>query len=129
MTEPNSAVKAAPRPGVLLNIVVSFVLFLLFGQVFGLVAAVMGFDITVRNSLPYRICDQREGRTLYEFVQSVLMPFQPVKEIEAGSPGRAYALGVAPGSACGFKGSISSASVQGGAPGAGTRNASSGLPK
>ncbi len=114
MTEPNGAVKAARRPRLLLNVVVSFLLFLLFGQVFGLVAAVMGFDITVRNSLPYRICDQREGRTLFEFVQSVLMPFQPIKEIEPGSPGRAYALGVAPGSACGFRGSISSANVGGG---------------
>jgi hypothetical protein len=114
MTEPNGAVKASRRPGLLLNIVVSFVLFLLFGQVFGLVAAVMGFDITVRNSLPYRICDQREGRTLFEFVQSVLMPFQPIKDIEPGSPGRAYALGVVPGSACGFRGSISSANVGGG---------------
>jgi len=113
MTQPNGAVKASRRTGVLLNLVVSFVLFLIFGQVFGLVAAVMGFDITVRNSLPYRICDQREGRTLYEFVQSVLMPFQPVKEIEPGSPGRAYALGVVPGSACGFKGSISSANAGG----------------
>jgi len=114
MTEPNGAVKASRRPGLLLNIVVSFVLFLLFGQVFGLVAAVMGFDITVRNSLPYRICDQREGRTLYEFVQSVLMPFQPIKEIEPGSPGRTYALGVDPGSMCGFRGSISGANVRGG---------------
>ncbi len=129
MTEPNGAVKASRRPGLLLNIVVSFVLFLLFGQVFGLVAAVMGFDITVRNSLPYRICDQREGRTLFEFVQSVLMPFQPVKEIEAGSPGREYSLGVVPGSTCGFKGSISSANVQGGVPGVGAPNGSSGLPK
>jgi len=114
MAEPNGAVKASRRPALLLNIVVSFVLFLLFGQVFGLVAAVMGVDITVRHSLPYRICDQREGRTLFELVQSVLMPFQPVKEIEPGSPGRAYSLGVVPGSACGFKGSISSANVQGG---------------
>jgi len=113
MSEPNDAVKASRRPGLLLNIVVSFVLFLLFGQVFGLVAAVMGFDITVRNSLPYRICDQREGRTLFEFVQSVLMPFQPIKEIEPGSPGRAYSLGVVPGSACGFKGSISGANERG----------------
>ena len=113
MTEPNAAAKAARRPGLLKNLVVSFVLFLLFGQVFGLVAAVMGFDITVRNSLPYRICDQREGRTLFEFVQSVLMPFQPVQEIEPGSPGRAYALGVSPGSACGFRGSISSANERG----------------
>ena len=114
MTEPNGAAKASRRPRVLLNLVVSFLLFLLFGQVFGLVAAVMGFDITVRNSLPYRICDQREGRTLYEFVQSVLMPFQPVKEIEPGSPGREYALGAIPGSVCGFRGSISGANVQGG---------------
>jgi hypothetical protein len=114
MTEPSGAVKASRRTGVVLNLVVSFVLFLIFGQVFGLVAAVMGFDITVRNSLPYRICDQREGRTLYEFVQSVLMPFQPIKDIEPGSPGRAYALGLAPGSACGFRGSISSANVRGG---------------
>jgi hypothetical protein len=114
MTEPNGAAKASRRPRVLLNLVVSFLLFLLFGQVFGLVAAVMGFDITVRNSLPYRICDQREGRTLYELVQSVLMPFQPVKEIEPGSPGREYALGVVPGSVCGFRGSISGANVQGG---------------
>jgi len=113
MTEPSGAVKSSRRTGVLLNLVVSFVLFLIFGQVFGLVAAVMGFDITVRNSLPYRICDQREGRTLYEFVQSVLMPFQPIKDIEPGSPGRAYALGLAPGSACGFRGSISSANVGG----------------
>lgn len=108
MTETNGAVKASRRSGLLLNLVVSFLLFLLFGQVFGLVAAVIGFDITVRNSLPYRICDQREGRTLYEFVQSVLMPFQPIKEIEPGGPGRAYALGVTPGDACGFRGSISS---------------------
>ena len=114
MTEPSGAVKASRRTGVVLNLVVSFVLFLIFGQVFGLVAAVMGFDITVRNSLPYRICDQREGRTLYEFVQSVLMPFQPIKEIEPGSPGRAYASGVDPGSMCGFRGSISSANVRGG---------------
>ena len=114
MTEPSGAVKASRRPGMLKNLVVSFVLFLIFGQVFGLVAAVMGFDITVRNSLPYRICDQREGRTLYEFVQSVLMPFQPVKEIEPGSPARAYALGVVPGAACGFRGSISSANGAGG---------------
>ena len=113
MTEPNGAVKTSRRSGLLLNIVVSFVLFLLFGQVFGLVAAVMGFDITVRNSLPYRICDQREGRTLFEFVQSVLMPFQPVQEIEPGSPGRAYSSGVVLGSACGFKGSISSANERG----------------
>src|ERR1051326_3954715 len=129
MTEANSAVKASRRAGLLLNLVVSFFLFLLFGQVCGLVAAVMGFDITVRNSLPYRICDQREGRTLFEFVQSVLMPFQPVKEIEPGSPGRAYALGVVPGSACGFKGSISGANVQGEGSGAGTSSGSSGLPK
>ena len=114
MTNPNSAVKASRRRSVLQNLVVSFVLFLIFGQVFGLVAAVMGFDITVRNSLPYRICDQREGRTLYEFVQSILMPFQPIKEIEPGSPGRAYASGVVPGSVCGFRGSISSGNVQGG---------------
>ena len=114
MTEPSGVLKALRRPGFLLNLVVSFVLFLIFGQVFGLVAAVMGFDITVRNSLPYRICDQREGRTLYEFAQSILMPFQPIKEIEPGSPGRAYALGVVPGSACGFKGSISSGNAGGG---------------
>lgn len=113
MTEQNGAVKASRRPRLLLNLVASFVLFLLFGQVFGLIAAVMGVDITVRNSLPYRICDQREGRTPFEFVQSVLMPFQPVKEIEPGSLGRAYALGVIPGSACGFRGSISSANVPG----------------
>ena len=112
MTETNSATKASRRSGLLLNLVVSFVLFLIFGQVFGLVAAVMGFDITVRNSLPYRICDQREGRTLIEFVQSVLMPFQPIKEIEPGGPGRAYALGVVPGAACGFTGSISGAKSQ-----------------
>jgi len=117
MTEPNGAVKSSRRTGVLLNLVVSFVLFLLFGQVFGLVAAVMGFDITVRNSLPYRICDQREGRTLYEFVQSILMPFQPIKEIEPGSPGRAYASGVTPGSVCGFTGSISSGNARGGSTG------------
>ena len=112
MTETNGAVKASRRAGLGLNLVVSFLLFLLFGQVFGLVAAVIGFDITVRNSLPYRICDQREGRTLYEFVQSVLMPFQPIKEIEPGGPGRAYALGVVPGDACGFRGSISSPKSQ-----------------
>ena len=114
MTEQNGAVKASRRKGVVLNLVVSFVLFLIFGQVFGLVAAVMGFDITVRNSLPYRICDQREGRTLYEFAQSILMPFQPIKEIEPGSPGRAYALGMTPGSVCGFRGSISSPNVPSG---------------
>ena len=113
MTEPNGAVKASRRRGLLLNLVVSFVLFLIFGQVFGLVAAVIGFDLTVRNSLPYRICDRREGRTLYEFVQSVLMPFQPIKEIEPGSPGRKYSLGVDPGSVCGFTGSISSANERG----------------
>ena len=112
MTETNRAMKASRRSGLLLNIVVSFVLFLIFGQAFGLVAAVMGFDITVRNSLPYRICDQREGRTLVDFVQSVLMPFQPVKDIEPGGPGREYALGVVPGAACGFRGSISSAKSQ-----------------
>ena len=120
MAEPDGAVKASRRPGMLLNIAVSFVLFLLFGQVFGIVAAVMGFDITVRNSLFYRICDQREGRTLYEFVQSILMPFQPIKEIEPGGPGREYSLGVAPGSACGFTGSVSSKKVQVGMPGAGS---------
>jgi hypothetical protein len=114
MTEPNAAVQTSRRPRLLLNLVVSFLLFLLFGQVFGLVAAVIGFDITVRNSLPYRICDQREGRTLYEFVQSILMPFQPIKEIEPGSPGRAFSLGVVPGPVCGFTGSISSGNVQSG---------------
>jgi hypothetical protein len=112
MTEANRATKPSRRSGLVTNLVVSFVLFLIFGQVFGLVAAVMGFDITVRNSLPYRICDQREGRTLFEFVQSVLMPFQPIKDIEPGGPGREYALGVSPGAACGFHGSISSAKSQ-----------------
>jgi hypothetical protein len=120
VVEEHGAVKASRRPGMLANIVVSFVLFLVFGQVFGLVAAVMGFDITVRNSLPYRICDQREGRTLYEFVQSVLMPFQPIKEIEPGGPGREYSLGLVSGSACGFSGTVSSKNVQVGMPGAGS---------
>jgi hypothetical protein len=95
------------------GIVLSFVLFLLFGQIFGLVAAIIGFDISVRNSLTYRICDQREGRTLAEFVQSVLMPFQPVRDIEPGGPGGSpYSLGVAPGSACGFKGGHATTSTQ-----------------
>jgi len=116
MAESNGAVKASRRPRMLLNLVVSFFLFLLFGQVFGIVAAVMGFDITVRNSLFYRICDQREGRTLYEFAQSILMPFQPFKEIEPGGPGRAYSFGVVPGSVCGFNGSVSGKNVQAGMP-------------